>query len=253
MATVKTVKQQVQDALWYLKRPGTSPEDEAKAIEILSHIAGGRVAGPKLAKAIESTTPPLDASGVPWGSLNGLTLVIGIGHEPGGGTSGEREWNTKVAKEMQTILESHGATVHIYFHKVKSYKVRQQRFAAFCKKVGAFLCWELHYDAFRLPSANGHHFKYRGAKKWAVFTQQEFSKRYPQSVARNSYGDGPGLHHATSGNGSGFLRAMPCWALLPEPFFNSNPAERAFFKPRIGEIALVYCIGAARFAKSKGK
>jgi N-acetylmuramoyl-L-alanine amidase len=250
---MKTLRQQVADALWYLERPGQSPGDEAKAIEILGTVARGRKGGDELVKKIRESEPTINPSGVPWQSLKGLVLVIGIGHEAGGGASGERTWNTKVAKVMKGILESHGAIAHIYFHKVKSYTLRQNRFAAFCKKVGAFLCWELHYDAFTKASANGHHFKYRGAKKFAVFTQEEFSQHYPQSVARNSYGDGPGLHHALKGNGSGFLKKMPCWAMLPEPFFNSNPAERAFFKPKINEIAFVYCIGATRFAQSEGK
>lgn len=250
---MKTIKQQVADALYYLERPGQAPGDEAKAIEILSHIARGKKGGAALVKAIRESKPTIDLSGVPWKSLKGLVLVIGIGHEPGGGTSGERTWNIKLAKIMKGILEEYGAIVHLYYHKVKSYTTRQKRFADFCKKVKAFLCWELHYDAFAKASANGHHFKYLGAKKFASFTQEEFSQRFPQSVARNSYGDGPGLHHATRGAGAGFLRKMPCWAMLPEPFFNSNPAERAFFKPKLNEIAFVYCVGAARFAQSQGK
>ena len=253
---MKTKIQQIEDALWYLERPGQSPGDEAKAIEILSHIARGRKGGAELVKAIQTATPASqDPDDVPWQSLESLVLVIAVGHQPGGGTSGERTWNTKLAKAMKTLLESHGATVHIYFHKLKSYGARQRALAAWIRKnaKSAFLCWELHYDAVKNPAANGHHFKYRGAKEWAVFTQEEWSQQYPQSVARNSYGDGPGLHYALSGNGSGFLEEMPCWALLMEPFFNSNPAERTFYKPRIDEIAFVYCVGAARFAQFKGK
>ncbi len=247
------ITQEIENALWYLKKPGQSLSDETKAIEILSNICRGKNGGPELVKAIEESSPTVDLANVPWDSLNGLVVVVGVGHEPGGGASGERVWNIKVAKAMKAILEQHGAIAHVYLHKIRSYSARQACFAEFCKKVGAFLCWELHYDAVKNPAARGHHFKFRGAKKFATYTQKEFSQRFPQSVARDSYGDGPGLHHATSGNGSGFLRAMPCWALLPEPFFNSNPSEKAFFKPRIDEIAEIYCIAAARFARSKGK
>jgi len=80
---MKTIKQQVEDALWYLNRPGQSPQDEAKAIEILSHIARGRNQGPALVKAIKEATPALqDPDDVPWGSLDGLELVIAVGHQP---------------------------------------------------------------------------------------------------------------------------------------------------------------------------
>lgn len=245
--------QQIEDALYYLERPGQAPGDEEKAINILSHIARGKKGGAALVKAIRESKPNTSTGLTAWKSLKGLVLVIGIGHEPGGGASGERAWNIKLARAMGTLLESYGATVHIYFHKVKNYRVRQERFAEFCEEVGAWACWELHYDAVKNPAARGHHFKFRGARELAVFTQEEWSNRFPQSVARNSYGDGPGLHHATSGNGSGFLHRMPCWAMLPEPFFNSNPAERAFYKSLIDEIAFVYCLGMARFAQFKRK
>lgn len=252
---MKTIKLQIEDALRYLERPGNSPEDVRKAIEILSHLARGKKGGDDLIEEIKSSKPSLQEGNIPWGSLNGLELVIAIGHEPGGGTSGERTWNTKLAKAMKVILDKYGAIVHIYYHKIKSYGARQRALASWIRNnvKSAFLCWELHYDAVKNPSANGHHFKYRGAKQWAVYTQDEWSNQYPHSNARNSYGDGPGLHHATSGNGSGFLKEMPCWALLTEPFFNSNPSERSFYKPRIEEIAFVFCAGAARFAKAKGK
>ena len=248
---MRSLRQQVEDALYYLERPTPKEGDREKAIDILSSIARGKKAGAALVKAIRESNPTTNAAGVPWGSLKGLVLVIAIGHEPGAGASGERAWNGKLAKSMKKVLELCGATVYIYFHKVKSYSARQNKLGDYCDLVGAFACWELHYDAYHKPSANGHHFKYLGAKKWALYTQEEWANHYPHSVARNSYGDGPGLHHATSGNGSGFVKRMPCWALLPEPFFNSNDAEREFFKPRIDEIAIIYCIGLARFANFK--
>lgn len=248
----KTIKQQIEDALWYLKKPGQSQEDENKAIEILSDIARGRKGGAALVETIEQAKPAFDTSGVPWGSLKGAELVIVIGHEPGGGAVGERTWNKKCAKHMKHILEIYGAKVFIYEHKLKSYGARQDAMAHWVRQnvPNCFIVWELHYDGYKpKPSAAGHHFKYRGAEKLAVFTQEEFSSRYPQSRPRFSNG----IHHATSGNGAGFLRKAPAWALLTEPFFITNPAEKAFFKDRHGEVALVYCVAAARFAQYKGK
>jgi len=251
MSKAKTIQQQIEDALWYLERPGQSPGDEAKAIEILAHIARGKQEGPKLIEAIRSSNPAANDKNSVWQSLKGRVLVVAVGHEPGGGTTGERAWNTKLAQAMKALLESKGAIVHVYFHKLKSYGARQRALAGWIKAnvPEAFICWELHYDAVSNKTVSGHHFKHLGAKELAQFTQEEWVANYPQSRPRY---DG-GLHHATNGNGSGFLSAMPCWAILTEPFFNSNPAEAAFFKPRIEEIAQIYCIAAARFAKFKGK
>ena len=53
-------------------------------------------------------------------------------------------------------------------------------------------------------------------------------------------------------NGAGFLRNARGWACLVEPFFITNPAEKAFFAARHAELAEVYCIGLARFAYLKG-
>ena len=252
----KTKEQQIEDALWYLERPGQAVGDEEKAINILASIARGKKGGAKLVKDIRESKPTLDLSTVPWSSLYGLELAIVIGHEPGAGAEGERVWNKKTAAFMKRILERHGAKVIIFEHKWRAYTRRQNVTMARIEAVlpDCFIVWELHYDGYKpRPEASGHHFKYRGAKMLAVYTQQGFSNQYPQSKARNSYGHGAGLHHCTSGDGAGFLQKAPGWAILTEPFFITNPAEKAFFKDKHEDIAMIYCIAAARFAKLKGK
>ena len=256
MATIKTVRQQIEDALWYLERPGHFTHHKSRAIEILSSIARGSKRGKELVDAIRASPPEgfSDAS-VPWGSLKGVEIAVIPGHQPGGGAQGERIYNKKVARFMQSICESKGATIFYYEHKIRAYGARQDdmRTAVKAALPNCFMVHELHYDGYKpRPEAAGHHFKYRGAKKLAQFTQEEFLSHFPQSHAR-SWNAAPGLHHCTSGNGAGFLKKAPGWAILTEPFFITNPAERAFFKGREEELALIYCIGAARFANYKGK
>ena len=249
---MRTKMQQVEDALWYLKKPGQSREDENKAIGILSALARGKKGGAELVEKIQNSKPTLDLSSVPWGSLKGLEIAVVIGHEPGGGASGERAWNKKCGAMMKRTLEKHGAKVLLYEHKIRAYGARQDAMRAAVKAAlpNCFMVWELHYDGYKpRPAASGHHFKYLGAKDLARLTQEEFSNQYPQSRARFSNG----LHHCESGNGAGFLKKSPGWAILTEPFFVTNPAEKEFFKNRWGEISEIYCMSAARFAKLKGK
>ena len=252
LLVMKTLKQQIEDALWYLERPGQTEDDETKAIEILATIARGKKNGEKLVKAIqESETPNERLHKTPWLSLEGLEIAVVPGHEPGGGAQGERTYNKKVGRFMKAILELHGAKVFYYEHKLKSYGARQRAMKKAVKGAlpDCFIVFELHYDGYGKPVPSGHHFKYRGAKELAVFTNEEFENRFPQSRARYDNG----LHHCTSGDGSGFLRESPGWAILTEPFFITNPAEKVFFKGREEEIAEIYCVAAARFAKFKGK
>ena len=188
--------------------------------------------------------------GEPWGSLRDKQIAIVVGHQPGGGAVGERSYNKKVANHMRSILATYGAEVFVYEHSIKSYGARQRAMKAAVAEAlpECFVVFELHYDGYLpRPSAAGHHFKYRGAEALAKFTQQEWVRRFPRSRPRFD----KGIHHCTSGNGSGFLREAPGWAILTEPFFITNAAEKAFFANRHREIANVYCHGAARFAELK--
>lgn len=177
--------------------------------------------------------------------LKGKQIAVIVGHQPGGGAAGEREFNKEVAEHMKGILEDLGADVFYYQHKLKSYGARQRAMAAAVKseQPSSDVCIELHYDAVSYPGPAGHHFQYRGAKKLAEAIRDEFQKAYPDSKPRRDNG----IMHNTSDNGSGFLKAAPGWACLTEPFFRSNPEEWEFFKDKQREIAEVYCRGIARF------
>lgn len=190
--------------------------------------------------------------GDPWGSLQDKEIAIVIGHEPGGGAEGERSYNLKVANHMRSILATYGARVFVYQHSIKSYGARQRAMneAVAAALPECFIVFELHFDAYiPRPEASGHHFKYRGAEALARFTQQEWVRRFPRSRPRVDNG----LHHCTTGNGSGFLKEAPGWAVLTEPFFITNSEEKSFFANRHKEIADVYCTAAAQFAELKGR
>ena len=182
-------------------------------------------------------------------SLNGVEVAIVIGHEPDGGAEGEREYNKRVAFHMSQMLRAAGAKVFYYEHTLKPYGARQKAMRKALRQSvpNCFIVWELHYDGYNDRSVAGHHFKYRGAKELAEFTQREFANRFPKSRARYD----AGLHHCTSGSGAGFLKAATGWAILPEPFFITNDDEAKFFEGKEKEIAEIYCIGGAKFTQLK--
>jgi len=180
------------------------------------------------------------------GDLTGKQIAVVVGHEPGGGANGEREYNKVVAKHMRDLLEAQGATVFLYEHKTKAYGQRQNEMAA-AVKAKLPKCWatiELHYDDVDSPDANGHHFQYLKTKALAVAIRDEFEKRFPGKKARQD----KGIFMNENENGSGFLKKAPGAACLVEPFFRSNPAEWAFFSKLHREVAEAYCVGIANFA-----
>jgi len=257
---MKTHKQQILDALWYLKKPGQSPEDEAEAIKILSDVVGKKID----TKPTESVIKDITGANYPTMPdyseevLKGVFFAIMPGHEPGGGAQGERAYNIVVGHHMKEILESYGATVFYYEHRTRSYGRRQDEAASAVKaaykkhllkpgvkKLG--ISYELHYDAVSSPSPSGHHFQYLGAKELASFIRDGFQARFPHSQARRDNG----IMRNARGNGAGYLRKSPLWAVLTEPFFISNPAEKAFYADKQHEIALIYCAAGARFSKLK--
>lgn len=233
---MRTIKQQVADALWYLNKPGQSQLDEEKAIEILSHIAFGEKAKSKLTQIQDAFAPVLE------GNLTGKFIALIPGHEPGGGAEGERDYNIKVANQMKRILEAQGAHVIIYLHTIKAYSKRQDAMAKAIKKLQPKndICIELHYDAVARKSASGHHFQYYSSKGevLAQFFRNEWQRMYPQSKTHRG---STGIYENKRGNGAGFLHKSPGVAVLTEPFFRSNDAEWDFYKNRHREVAEVYC------------
>ena len=114
-----------------------------------------------------------------------------------------------------------------------------------------FVCVELHYDAVSWSSPNGHHFQYLGSKELATCFAQTWQKRFPQS---NPRGDNKkGIKYNPRGNGAGFLRKAPGWAVLTEPFFISNPQEKEFYKDKHKEVGGCFVLSIAKFCKLKTK
>jgi len=247
---MKTLKQQIEDSLWYLKHTNPTEEHFEKGVQILEAIVGKKRAKDLAPKFVNTQPLPINEALDVQEHLMGKTVVVIRGHEPGGGAKGERSFNKKVQGHMIEIYESWGVKVLTYEHKMRNYRIRQDQMRAWILKNApeAFICHELHYDAYNpRPTASGHHFQYLGAEELARFTADEFQRRFPQSYARHN----KGILKNTNRNGSGFLRKCPCWAILTEPFFITNPSEDSFFKDKHYELAEIYCIGAARFAKFK--
>ena len=260
---MKTLKQQVGDALWYLKKPNKTNEDDAKAIEILSDIAFGAGDPDSIVNDIEVAKPSV-LTGAMKKLLKGKQIAVIPGHQKRneyskhvGGAPGERAYNLKVAKKMIEILEDAGADVYFHDHLRVPYSMRQNEMKAAVKKAHpkSFVCIELHYDHVSYPSAHGYAYFYvsNNGKILASAIRDEIKLRFPHLTARGDKNNGvkTGIQKQSSGNGSGFLKKAPGVAVLTEPFFRSNPAEWEFFKDRYDELAEIYCIGIAEYARKK--
>jgi len=177
--------------------------------------------------------------------LTNKQIAIVVGHEVGGGSKGEREYQCKVASHMEDLLEDLGASVYVHTHTIKAYDVRQRimRREVLTNLPNSDCTIELHYNSFDLESANGHEFFYRGAQGLAECFRDEWQAAFPNSVARRSNG----IEKRTRGDGAGFLKHSPSWACLVEPFFESNDDEWDFFKDKHLEVAEVYVRAIARF------
>ncbi len=248
----KTIQQQVQDALWYLRKEGTSQDDEDKAVEILSSIAWPKLneaaRGDEL-KKIEQSTPAVTEYKEFRKYVKDVQIAVVLGHEPNGGAKGEREYNKKVAEWVVSRLELMGASVFYYEHKTRSYGKRQDEMRAAVKAAqpNNFVTIELHYDAVSYPQPHGHHFQYRGSKQLAECFRNRWQARFPQS---NPRGDRKtGIKYNPKGNGAGFLQKAVGWACLVEPFFRSNPREWEFYKDKHKDVAGCYILAIADFCK----
>jgi len=262
---MKTKIQQVADALYYLNKDGTSPEDEAKAIKILTSVV--RSSLPEItSRQLADITKVPEKRTIQFGEFSwmlGKEIAIVIGHERPkkakngqkgwghGGAKGERVYQLKVAKIMKRILEEMGAKVLIYQHRLRAYGARQDAMRAAVKNKlpNCSVCIELHYDGYKpRPAASGYHFQYLGAKKLASAIRDRFKAKFPHKRPR---GDGrSGIMKNTRKNGAGFLRKSPAWAVLVEPFFITNPAEKSFFSDKHEELAEIYCLGISDFIKT---
>ena len=180
-------------------------------------------------------------------NLKGKKIAIIVGHEPGGGASGERSYNKSLAVIMRNKLVEQGAEVYIHHHHTKAYSRRMSEMRAGIKShmPDCDACVELHFNGYYKQSANGHEFLYRGSKSLAEAFRDEFQLAFPDSRARAENG----IHHSPTGRGAGFLKQAPAWAVLVEPFFGSNPTESEFFMSRQTCLAHCYCRGLNTFFK----
>lgn len=179
------------------------------------------------------------------GDLSGRKIALVVGHEPGGGAKGEREWNLKVARRMDEILKEAGAEVLVYEHKVRAYSRRIDEMRKGVKKhlPGAEVVLLMHYNSVDYPNAEGHEFHYRASKELAESMRDAWQAQFPSSRARRDNG----ILENRSGRGSGMIKAAPAPCCLLEPFFESNPAERKMFMDAIDEVSGAYVEGLRRF------
>lgn len=200
----------------------------------------------KLVTDQKGVDPPLPMPEAPTdGDLTGKNVFLVIGHEPGGGTEGERKWNILVADIMVKKLNARGATVLIYEHHTKGYSQRCREMTAACNSLmpDADCVILMHYNAYSDPSANGHEFHYRSTPDLAKAFRDAWQSHFPWSRARQDNG----ILHNPSSDGSGMLKAAPAAACLLEPFFNSNPSEHGKLTGNHESVAVAYCEGIGNY------
>lgn len=178
-------------------------------------------------------------------NLKGKNIAIIVGHEPGGGAEGERAYNLALSVIMRNILTGHGAEVCIHHHHASAYGRRMREMKEAINQImpDCDVCVELHFNGYHKESAHGHEFMYRGSRKLAEAFRDEFQASFPWSTARADNG----IRHAPTGNGAGFLKQAPAWAVLVEPFFGSNHKESEYFMGRQTCLAETYIKGLDKF------
>jgi len=178
--------------------------------------------------------------------LEGKRVGLVIGHEPGGGAKGEREWNLAVAEILAEKLSERGAIVLTYQHKTRAYSQRcaEMRTALIGEDLDCILL--MHYNSFSKASAHGHEFHYRSFPGLASSIRDAWQARYPWSHPRQDNG----ILKNVNANGSGMIRIAPAPACLTEPFFESNPQERELLIDDHEGAASAYDEGIGNFLTS---
>ena len=179
------------------------------------------------------------------GDLSGKKVFLVVGHEPGGGAEGERDWNIEVAQRLESKLRGRGAFVITYEHKVRAYGQRcdEMRDACLTQMPDADCVILMHYNAYSDPNAHGHEFHYGGVKSLAESIRDAWQEAFPNSKARQD----DGILHNTDSNGSLMIRSAPAACCLLEPFFISNPDEKEQFSNAHQEVADVYANGIGHY------
>ena len=186
--------------------------------------------------------PPDVVLGVDFTALKGKSIALYIGHQPGGGARGERNYNKRVAFFMAEYLERYGATVEIFEHRFKSYTKRiKDTVYRMIKAMNPDpdVCIELHYDDVDNETVSGHHFQYLGHKSLALAFRDRFEAFLAKHGRKSNRRYSDGVYKNKSGNGSGFLKLTPCPACLTEPFMRSNFDDWEFWKNKHAEMAMI--------------
>lgn len=235
----KQLVKEMADCLFYLDRPGASPVDEEKAKKILRD----RVPK-KMVKAIQSAPAPGSIANIP--GLADKLIVLWPGHQPGGGTTGERAWNIRLASIMRDLICANGGECKLFRHSLKPYGVRQNamRSKMISDAPNAVINAELHYNGVSYDSAHGHEFMFYGTPALAGAVRDSWQATFAHSKARHDNGI---RKVGESDRGAGFLRKSPCASILHEPFFYSNPSEKSFYLARLEEIARVNVVGYSKY------
>lgn len=217
---MKTPEQQVKDAQYYLQ-DGTL--NVPRANEILDEINWGQSEVPE-----------------------GIEVAVVVGHVYG---EPEQMFNYGVAGYLKVRLEEkYGCFVYLHVHGIKAYtaRINEMTKAIVAEQPHNKVCVELHYNGSERKEAEGHHFQYNRSEKLARSMRDAWENHFPAS--KRTMDDG--LYHNTDGNGSYFLKKAPGWACLCEPFFWTNPKERAFYSTKQKAIAYAYAEGIVNFLKT---
>ena len=180
-----------------------------------------------------------------------IEVAIIIGHPEGTAAKGEHEFTKPQAEYLKDELTKLKIGSVIFNHPSKGgYSTRLKSIAKTIDEEYKDICVaiELHANKSTSAQSNGHEFQYFEHGNYiARYIADAFKKRFKWSRPRHDNGI---LQNKTE-NGSGFLKIMPCPAVLAEPFFLSNSFEHGEFKQdlNIKASAKAYAKGIAKFIK----
>lgn len=190
-----------------------------------------------------------------------MKIAICVGHsrpgrtgKPEGGAVGvagvsEHAYNVQVAAEIAARLEAAGHAAHVVSaYEGNSYGAAIGWLATHLRAERCDAAIELHFNAAARTDARGHEWLYwptsaRG-KALAAAIEQVWRQEFPGVPAR-------GIKPRGEGNGSQFLRATHCPAVIAEPFFGSSEADWKAFGRNPQLVGATIARGIIEFLKVK--
>jgi N-acetylmuramoyl-L-alanine amidase len=155
-------------------------------------------------------------------------IAVCVGHSRRGddgavGWDGTTEWqfNSDLAERVAVLLENSGHEVETINHYAASYYPQAMTWLANeLAHMKPVLAVELHFNSAATRAASGHEWLYwhgsEAGRHVAGCLEAAMKLRFPDRLRR-------GVKMITEkDNGSGFVRKMPCPAVVAEPFFGSN-------------------------------